>query len=189
MITEAQTASRSGLPLWSGKFQDLVTYHSLSCLACCFTMSAATAVWSPFALFSLGGGGIVGSSLNGESLRRREALRGLRRMRAVPPGMAGQNAQRLRTFQAALEQAEQFLSSAESAGYETKPVFAFYALSQAGRAIAAASGHLTDDEYRPSGHGMRVLNTRDQTCLWAAEVEVNKAGTPQSVARAMGSPM
>ncbi|GAA3902646.1 hypothetical protein GCM10023084_63900 [Streptomyces lacrimifluminis] len=132
---------------------------------------------------------MVGSSLNGESLRRREALRGLRRMRAAPPGMAGQNAQRLRTFQAALEQAEQFLSSAESAGYETKPVFAFYALSQAGRAIAAASGHLTDDEYRPSGHGMRVLNTRDQADLWAAEVEVNKAGTPQSVARAMGSPM
>ncbi|MEU6540819.1 hypothetical protein [Streptomyces sp. NPDC047000] len=103
--------------------------------------------------------------------------------------MAGYDAQRLRTFQAALEQSEQFLGSAERAGYETKPVYAFYALSQAGRAIAAASGHLADSEYRPSGHGMRVLDTRDQVNLWATQVEVSKAGTPQSVARAMGSPM
>jgi hypothetical protein len=121
--------------------------------------------------------------------RRQESWRALRRMRAQPPAMAGRDPQRRRTFQAALEQAEQFLRSAETAGYETKPVQVFYGLSQAGRAIAAASAHVGEAEYRPIGHGMRTLDTRDQTDLWQVAVEISKAGTPQTVAQALGSPI
>ena len=42
-------------------------------------------------------------------------------------------------FRASLEQCEQFLAAAEGAGYATRPVHLFYALSQGSRALVAAS--------------------------------------------------
>jgi len=119
--------------------------------------------------------------------RREESWRTLRRMRSMPPGATGPDDGRRRTFQAALEQAEQFLKAAASVGYDTKPVQVFYGLSQAGRAIAAASERLTDDEWRLTGHGLSSRNTRDQTDLRRVTVEAHKSGSPQAVARALGS--
>lgn len=45
-------------------------------------------------------------------------------------------------FQTALEQAQQQFTAAASVGYESRPLNLFYGLSQAGRAIAAASSRL-----------------------------------------------
>jgi hypothetical protein len=69
------------------------------------------------------------------------AVRDLRALRYDPPGYAKQGARRT-TFQSALEQCEQFHAAAHGAGYATRPVQLFYALSQAGRAIVAASPRL-----------------------------------------------
>jgi hypothetical protein len=118
--------------------------------------------------------------------RREESWRILRGMRSRLPGAAGLDAQRRRTFQAALEQSEQFLRAAASVGYETKPVQVFYGLSQAGRAIAAASERLNGDEWRLSRHGMSARNIRDQTDLRQVTVVAHKSGSPQTVAHALG---
>lgn len=118
---------------------------------------------------------------------RDDSWRFLRGARSRAVGMTGRDPKRGRTFQAALEQSEQFLRSAEGAGPETRPLHIFYGLSQAGRAIAAASSRLSDSEYRPVGHGMRTQGTRDQTELWRVTVEVTKSGTPQIVAKALNS--
>lgn len=118
--------------------------------------------------------------------RREESWRLLRRMRSMPPGATGLDDRRRRTFQAALEQAEQFLKAAASVGYDTKPVQVFYGLSQAGRAIAAASERLTGDEWRLTGHGLTPRNTRDQTDLRQVTVEAHRSGSPQAVAHALG---
>jgi hypothetical protein len=63
-------------------------------------------------------------------------IRDLRALRHDPPGYAQQGARRT-TFQSALEQCEQFPTAARDAGYATRPVQMFYALSQAGRVIVA----------------------------------------------------
>lgn len=91
--------------------------------------------------------------------------RHLRGMRAQPPGAAARDATRRATFNAALEQAEQMFRAAEGAGVMTRPILAFYGLSQAGRAIAAAAASVPDHVQAPgqsavpwklSGHGIRV---------------------------------
>src|SRR5262245_28664242 len=109
-------------------------------------------------------------------------------MRSMPRGAAGLDDQRRATFQAALEQSEQFFRAAALVGYETKPVQVFYGLYQAGRAIAAASERLNGNEWRLMGHGMSANNTRDQFDL--RQVTVKPAGrraSPQKVARALGT--
>ncbi|MFD9206803.1 YaaC family protein [Streptomyces sioyaensis] len=127
------------------------------------------------------------ASMESRWRNRNDSWRLLRGARSRPVGMAGREPKRGRTFQAALEQSEQFLRSAEGAGPETRPLHIFYGLSQAGRAIAAASSRLNDFEYRPVGHGMRTQDTRDQTDLWRVAIEVTKSGTPQVVAKALDS--
>lgn len=111
-------------------------------------------------------------------------LRSLRALRFEPPGYAKQGARRA-MFQAALEQCEQFLMAAPEAGYATRPVQLFYALSQAGRAIVAASPHISNQHWRVSGHGMTV-NTNFPN---AADVTVTaaKTGLYPAVASALGA--
>ena len=70
-----------------------------------------------------------------------------------PRGYAGQGARRT-MFQSSLEQCEQFLAAAGGTGYATRPVQLFYALSQAGRAIVAASPRVGNQAWRVSGHGL-----------------------------------
>ena len=56
-------------------------------------------------------------------------------------------------FLAALEQAEQLMEAAVEVGPAASPLLLFYAVSQAGRAIAAAS---LDEPWRLSGHGLKA---------------------------------
>jgi hypothetical protein len=111
------------------------------------------------------------------------AMRDLRAFRYDPPGYAKQGARRT-TFQSALEQCEQFLAAAREAGYATRPVQLFYALSQAGRAIVAASPRIGNQDWRVNGHGL-TANTNAQT---AADVTVTatKTGMFPTVAAALG---
>jgi hypothetical protein len=110
------------------------------------------------------------------------ATRDLRAFRYDPPGYAKHGA-RQTTFQSALEQCEQFLAAARPAGYATRSVQLFYALSQAGRAIVAASPHIGNQEWRVHGHGL-TANT-DPTKAADVTVTATKAGLFPSVATAL----
>jgi hypothetical protein len=112
-----------------------------------------------------------------------KALRSLRALRHGPPGYAKQGGRRT-TFQSALEQCEQFLSAASDTGYATQPVQLFYALSQAGRAIAAASPCVGNQAWKVSGHGL----TADMNATAAADVMVTatRVGLFPTVASATG---
>jgi hypothetical protein len=110
-------------------------------------------------------------------------LRDLRALRYDPPGYAKQGARRT-TFQSALEQCEQFLAAARDAGYATRPVQLFYALSQAGRALVAASPRIGNQAWRVSRHGL-TANTNAAAVADVA-VTATKAGLFPSVAAALG---
>lgn len=109
-------------------------------------------------------------------------LRNLRALRHDPPGYARRGARRT-TFQFALEQCEQFLGAATDTGYATRPVQLFYALSQAGRAIVAASPRVGNQAWRISGHGL----TANTNATLAADVTVtaSKSGLFPAVAAAL----
>jgi hypothetical protein len=55
-----------------------------------------------------------------------------------------------------LEQAEQLFAAAQAVGYASRPILLFYGLSQAGRAIAAASTAADHDHFKLSGHGIKA---------------------------------
>jgi len=74
----------------------------------------------------------------------------IRRTRAHPPRLASQ-APRRATYTTALEQFEELLGAAEAASPGVRPLPLFYALSQAGRAIAAAG---LPDAWKLRGHGL-----------------------------------
>jgi len=88
-------------------------------------------------------------------------------------------------FQSSLEQCEQFLDAADDTGYATRPVQLFYALSQASRAIVAASPHVGNQAWKVSGHGL----TAGTGAATAADVTVRAtgAGLFTAVASAIGA--
>jgi hypothetical protein len=100
-----------------------------------------------------------------------------------PPGSAGLIDARRVVFAAALEQAEQFLTAASAVGYATKPVQLFYALSQAGRAIAAVRA---DEPWEIAGHGARV-KTSPGISGTTVRVDTSERGALGLVARATRS--
>lgn len=65
----------------------------------------------------------------------------IRASRSDPPGLAVSDRARRQTYGAALQQFDELLAAATTAGHASRPLPLFYALSQAGRAIAAAYGH------------------------------------------------
>ncbi|WP_372511260.1 YaaC family protein [Lentzea californiensis] len=85
----------------------------------------------------------------------------LRSLRWNPPGRATRG-HRKDTFGAALEQAEQLFTAASNVGPASRPLLAFYGISQAGRAVAAAAGNVDNKGYRISGHGIRVANNMEE---------------------------
>lgn len=99
------------------------------------------------------------------------ALRSLRALRHDPPAYAKQGARRA-TFQSALEQCEHFLGAASDTGYATRPVQLFYAPSQAGRTIMAASSRVSNQAWKVSGHGL----TANTNAAVAADVIVAASG-------------
>jgi hypothetical protein len=60
-------------------------------------------------------------------------------LRAEPPGLAGVNKARRRVFGSALAQLDELLQAAASVGPSVSPIPLYYALTQAGRAIAAVT--------------------------------------------------
>ncbi len=87
--------------------------------------------------------------------------RHIRALRYQPPGRAYRG-DRKHVFCSALEQAEQLFTAAETIGYASRPIQLFYGLSQAGRAIAAASTAADNNNFRLTGHGIKApsLNQR-----------------------------
>jgi hypothetical protein len=75
----------------------------------------------------------------------------IRASRAHPPGLAGGDPDRRLVYGAALSQFDELMETAAKASARSRPLPLFYALSQAGRAIAAALG---DDTWRLRGHGL-----------------------------------
>ncbi|MEU8126636.1 hypothetical protein AB0B68_05430 [Micromonospora sp. NPDC049049] len=134
---------------------------------------------------------------------REEVWRQLRGLRVSPPGAAASDRGRRETLQSALEQAQQLMDAAESAGYATRPLQLFYALSQGGRAIAAASPRLPasiqvpdrDDRSRMKtqdlpwklgGHGVKATNT-SQGRIAKVRVHAEWTGLLPGVAVALGA--
>lgn len=75
----------------------------------------------------------------------------LRATRSDPPGEAARNAERREVYSAALQQSEDLFDAAEAVSAFTRPLPLYYAVSQAGRAIAAA---WLDEGWRARGHGL-----------------------------------
>ncbi|CAM5509995.1 hypothetical protein SMICM304S_05066 [Streptomyces microflavus] len=117
---------------------------------------------------------------------KQEVWRELRGLRTGVSGPAREVPERRAVFVAALEQAQQFTEAAETAGPATRPVQIFYALSQFGRAIAAASGLLNHDTWRLKGHGIGTRNMDASQGLELVEVVPAARGSLPTIARAIG---
>lgn len=119
------------------------------------------------------------------SVNRGDVWRRIRALRAQPPGRGGLPARKA-TFSAALEQSEQLFAAAASVGYAARPLPLFYALSQAGRAIAA-SDELGKDEWRLRGHGIRASDLGAER-VWRVRVQNSGSGSFTRIAALLGSP-
>jgi hypothetical protein len=79
----------------------------------------------------------------------------LRALRASPPGLAQARGVRRRVFAASLGQFDELLTAAAAVGPASAPLPLYYALNQAGRAIAAAQQQ-DPLRWQPQRHGLRV---------------------------------
>jgi len=112
----------------------------------------------------------------------RFALQGLR---ANPPGFAGGHEARRRVFGAALEQMDQLLVAATAVGPATAPIPLFYALSQGGRALAAAK--VAGEPWRPRAHGLSVGDPSPNIGDTVLTPSRGDAGSFQLFCQAVGS--
>lgn len=81
----------------------------------------------------------------------------IRAERQSPPGRANKG-ERRKVFCSALEQAEHLFTASAAVDHSARPILLFYGLSQAGRAIAAASVNADSHQWRLSKHGIEVPN-------------------------------
>lgn len=84
----------------------------------------------------------------------------IRAMRAMPPGRAASDGERRGVFSAAIGQFDELLDAAGAVGPASRPLPLYYALNQAGRAIAAAllpPGRA----WRPNLHGLSIRGPED----------------------------
>jgi hypothetical protein len=79
----------------------------------------------------------------------------LRALRASPPGLAAKDKPRRQVFAAALGQFDELLTAAGAIGPASAPLPLYYALNQAGRAIAAAH-QPNPNRWQPRSHGLKV---------------------------------
>jgi hypothetical protein len=77
-------------------------------------------------------------------------------LRATPPGLAADRGARRRVFGAALGQWDALLGASALVVPTASPILLFYALSQAGRAVCAAS--ISGQPWRAGGHGLKIGN-------------------------------
>jgi hypothetical protein len=80
-----------------------------------------------------------------------DSLYGIRATRASPPGFARDDDERRRVYGAALAQFDELIAASAAVGPASRPLPLFYALSQAGRAIAAAH---CENAWRLRWHGL-----------------------------------
>lgn len=112
--------------------------------------------------------------------------RQVRALRASPPLLA-QDPDRRAVFSASLQQSEELFAAAETAGPASKPLTLFYAVSQAGRAIAAA--HIPEDAWRIVGRGLRIEPDSADIAQSNITVVAKRRGDDavSAVTRALGS--
>ncbi|WP_327395426.1 YaaC family protein [Streptomyces phaeochromogenes] len=106
----------------------------------------------------------------------------LRRTRSTPPSPAAPS-ERRGVYTSALEQAEQFFRAARTVGPATRPLLIFYGLSQAGRAIAAASSNAKGDDWKLAGHGISQKKESLLKELPEVAVITEKSGRKSSFVR------
>ncbi|MGA5454753.1 YaaC family protein [Streptomyces umbrinus] len=106
----------------------------------------------------------------------------LRRTRSAPPSAAAAS-ERRKVYTSALEQAEQLFRAASTVGPATRPLLIFYGLSQAGRAIAAASSTARGDDWKLAGHGLSQKKESLLKALPNVDVTTEKPGRRSSFVR------
>lgn len=124
----------------------------------------------------------------------RESWRSIRTLRSdLPSNIAAvlaSDSGRLETFHSALEQSQQQFAAAAAIGYESRPLNLFYGLSQAGRAVAAASELLdgsVDRPWRSTGHGVRFgVPLADGLMSAVTRVEPSRRDSLSRVSAALG---
>jgi hypothetical protein len=126
------------------------------------------------------------SSLAALHLKGLTVWRDVRALRSQPPGKADKGDRR-RIFSSALEQAEELFIAAGTVGYAARPIMLFYGLSQAGRAIAAASTAADKNDYRLSKHGITVPNLGQRPDLHQLTVKDEGVGSFTQLAELMDS--
>jgi len=107
----------------------------------------------------------------------------IRSSRSQPPGLAGSDSQRARTYVAALEQFEELMEASATLSAPSRPLTMFYALAQAGQAIVAA--HFPKPP--PRSHGLTLPDPGPN--LMATAVQVHGNGWYQAVSEAVASPL
>jgi len=95
----------------------------------------------------------------------------IRALRATPPREAARDDERRRVFVAALGQFDELLDAAATAGLASRPLPLYYALSQAGTAIAAAL-QTRCREWRPGSHGL-IIGDPDPGSLGQTKIRSN----------------
>ena len=114
-----------------------------------------------------------------------EVWRSIRGRRANPPVPPGSEHRRA-TFQSALEQAEQQFRAAALIDFDSRALNLFYGLSQAGRALAAASATLANGDWRLNGHGLKVPSLKTVNSN-IAEIVVKTDGKQDSSFRRLST--
>jgi hypothetical protein len=133
-------------------------------------------------------GTALGATYYDVGMPARSAVWGrIRAMRWQPPGRASKGDRR-NVFSSALEQAEQLYTAASTVGYSSRPMLLFYGLSQAGRAIAAATDSAKgSDEWRLSKHGIQVPDIAEHPPLHSLKVSDQGSGSFTQLARILQS--
>jgi hypothetical protein len=98
-----------------------------------------------------------------------EELMVIGQLRASPPGLADSDPMRRKVFGSSLHQFDELLRAAAGAGPASAPLLLFYALSQAGRAVAAA--RCEDERWDYKGHGLQVVE--DAEDFWSTVIKPN----------------
>lgn len=119
----------------------------------------------------------------------RAAWERLRASRWEPPPPTSRTAERRLTYQTALQQSEELFTAAGHVGFVVRPVLVFYALSQAGRAIAAAADSASGDQWRLLGHGIKARGLEGPLTEVRVLADRSGQGSFTRLSTLLGSPL
>lgn len=107
-----------------------------------------------------------------------ESWRSIRNLRSSKPRSLDRHLKRdgrAGVFHMALEQSEQLFRAAAEVPTDSRPILLFYGLSQAGRALAAASTQLEDRHWSATNHGLvSQTETVDPNDVWSLKTRVSQ---------------